>query len=138
METDVCCDPRVKSYERKTRRRADPGTRIYRERSPQVYLHAWLEELQAMFAGELVPFEWVADYVEVSRAAVHKRVKAGGLTLFVFEMEETVRGVLGGLRERMRGEYRYVPKSECDHWRSILLDRDLAERAAEASRNRKK
>lgn len=131
METDIEFDQRIKRYEKRIHLvrgkgpavSVDSGTRIYREVGSKKSLEHWLREVQADFEGELVPFEWVADYVGVSRAALHKRIRRGGLTVLAFEMREHVTGVLGGVRERMRREYRFVPRLECDAWRELLLER---------------
>jgi hypothetical protein len=123
-------DPRIARYEKRCRIvngkgaavAVVPGTRIYRDSGQHIVFHHWIKEVQKDFDGELIPYEWVADYVGVSRAALHKRVHRGGLTVLAYEMTETVRGTLGGVRERMRGEYKFVPKLECDSWRDQLLE----------------
>lgn len=130
METDIKFDERIKKYEKRCRIvdgrgpavSVDPGTRVYRELGTEIQFWHWLREVIEDFEGELVPFEWVSDYVGVSRAALHKRVKKGQLTVLVYQMQELVEGVLGGLRERMRREYKYVPKSECDSWKDLLIN----------------
>jgi len=129
METEIEFDPRIRNYAKYVQLgkshavvSVDQGTRIYREVGSSRNLEHWLRDVQKYFEGELVPFEWVADYVGVSRAALHKRVKRGGLTVLVFEMREWVSGILGGTRERMRREYKFVPRSECDSWRELLLE----------------
>lgn len=100
----------------------DPGTRIYREKGTEIQMRHWLREVHDAFNGELLPFEWVADYVGVSRNSLHKRIKSGKLTVLVFEMQEYVKGVLGSTRTRMRCEYKYIPKEECDSWRELLIE----------------
>lgn len=131
METDIEFDQRIKLFEelnfvvngKSEFVSIDDGTRVYREVSDAVNLQKWMDDVYATFSGEVVPFEWVADYVGVSRAALHKRIKRGGLTVLVFEMRERVPGILGGMRDRMRGEYKYVPRTECDSWRKLLASR---------------
>jgi len=130
MDTQIEFDQRIRKYEEKCHItegkghavNVDAGTRIYREIGHPQQFHHWMRDVQESFDGEVIPFEWVADYVGVTRAALHKRVKKGNLTVLVFEMHENVIGVLGGIRERMRREYRYIPKTECDQWRDILSD----------------
>ena len=131
METEITFDKRVTLFEQLNSVvngksefiNIDEGTRVYREVSDAVNFQKWMDDVHQSFGGEVVPFEWVADYVGVSRAALHKRVKRGGLTVLVFEMRERVSGVLGGVRDRMRCEYKYVPRSECDSWRILLAGR---------------
>ncbi|QDV50696.1 hypothetical protein [Gimesia fumaroli] len=125
-------DERIKKYEARCKIvdgkggvvSIDPGTRIYREPGRGQFFQHWLSDVQEDFDGELIPFEWVAEYVGVTRAALHKRVKKGNLTVLVYEMRERVKGVLGGSRERMRREYKFVPKTECDGWYSDLCERE--------------
>lgn len=125
-------DERIKKYETRCKIvdgkggvvSIDPGTRIYRETGGGQFFQTWLKEVQEDFDGELVPFEWVADYVGVTRAALHKRVKKGNLTVLVYEMREWVQGVLGSNRERMRREYKFVPKTECDGWYDDLCEKE--------------
>ena len=131
METEITFDHRIRRYEKRVNMvrgkgpvvSIDEGTRVYREIGPEMRLRHWLGDVQEAFDGELIPFEWVADYVQVSRAALHKRIKRGGLTVLVYEMHENVFGILGGVRRRMRQEYKFVPRSECDSWRELLLNR---------------
>lgn len=135
METDITFDDRIKRYEKRVNMvkgkgavvSIDEGTRVYREIGSEKWLRHWLSDAQQAFDGELIPFEWVADYVEVSRAALHKRIKRGGLTVLVFEMRENVVGILGGVRRRMRREYKFVPRTECDSWRKLLFKRPDSE-----------
>jgi hypothetical protein len=128
---DIEFDLRIERYEKRANMKdgkspvvsIDEGTRVYRETGSETWFTHWLGDVHFAFDGELIPFEWVADYVCVSRAALHKRVKNGGLTVLVYEMREWVSGILGGQRQRMRREYKYVPKKECDSWRELLRHR---------------
>ena len=123
-------DERIKRYESRCKIvdgkggvvNVDPGTRIYREVSHGATLQSWFREVHEDFDRELIAFEWVSDYVGVTRAALHKRVKKGNLTVLVFQVGEAVKGVLGGFRKGMRKEYKYVPKTECDGWYDDLCD----------------
>lgn len=116
MDTDYPADERVLSYLEHVQPETQEGTRIYRERGPD--LLGWVDSIQEWFGGELIPSEWVPDYVGVTRAAVHKRFKRGQLTLFVYELHDYVESLItSNLRTKMRNEYRYVPRSECDIWR---------------------
>lgn len=130
MDTMFEFDERIKRYEATCKMvdgkghvvSVDPGTRIYREIGTGGSFTFWLEEIHKAFDGDLIPFEWVADYVGVTRAALHKRVKKGNLTVLVYEVEGLIKGALGGLRKGMRREYKYVPKKECDGWYADLCD----------------
>lgn len=121
MDTSYPPDDRVMRFVESRLGRAgmtqDPGTRLYRVREHWPGLQEWVHQLQAAFGGELLPFEWVPDYVRVTRAAVHKRVRKGQLTVFAFEALDEFASVLGVRpRPKMRAEYRYVPRTECDIW----------------------
>ncbi len=126
-------DKRIKKYEKICQMKdgkgavvsIDPETRVYREVGYEINLRQWISDIHEAFDKEVIPFEWVADFVGVTRAALHKRVKKGNLTVLVFEMQEVVKGVLGSKRERMRREYKYIPKTECEGWRDDLLEKQF-------------
>ena len=116
MDTHYPPDERVISYVKQVDAETQTGTRIYRERGSG--LLEWVDHIHEWFNGELIPSEWVPDYVGVTRAAVHKRFKKGQLTLFVYELHDYIESIFTAtLRTKMRSEYRYVPRSECDIWR---------------------
>ena len=97
------------------------GTRWYVERGTLVKFRHWFRELRNYYKGNLIPFSWVPDYVGVSRSALHKRAKAGGLTVFTFIVTEPSQTILGGVRERdTRKRYDFAAVSECDGWRDQL------------------
>lgn len=124
-------DDRIQRYESKVRMSdgkgpavsIDPGTRVYREIGGQDTFSWWLKDVQEAFDGELIPYEWVSDYVGVTRAALSLRAKKGQITVLVYEHAERVKGILGGERSRMRKEYKYIPKTECDSWKRDLMER---------------
>lgn len=122
LDTACADDPRRLEYEKLTGKKPAEGTRVYREDGSWQSFRLWHMEMRHLFAGDVLPFGWVAQFVGVTRAAVHKRVKTGQLTVFTFGMEEFVKGVLGGTRRRMRQEFKYALLTECHFWRSKLLD----------------
>lgn len=102
-------------------------TRWYVERGSTQALRQWLKEIHDTMAkragGLLVPLQWVPVVVGVSREAVNKRAKSGGLTVFSFIVEEHQRTILGGTRKRdSRQRYDLVPYSECEQWRDLLWE----------------
>lgn len=131
-------DPRTKEYVAYTKREPEPGTRTYREDGNWPQFRLWLLEMRHFFEGDVIPLEWVAQFVGVTRAAVHRKAQGGGLTVFVFGMEETVKGALGGTRRRMRQEFRYALLSECHYWRDSLLKKQVAKEDEEAEKSRRK
>jgi len=99
------------------------GTRWYVERGPITHFRHWHGELRDVYKGNLIPFSWVPDFVGVSRAALHKRARAGGLTVFTFIVTENSQTFLGGVRARdTRRRYDYAVISECEAWRELLME----------------
>jgi len=81
------------------------------------------EAMASESSGLLLPLQWVADFVGVSRAAVHKRAKSGGLTVFSYIIEEGATTILGRVKHKeTRKRYDLVPFSECEQWRWLLLE----------------
>lgn len=101
----------------------DGETRIRRATGDAEYFRRWCDALMQELAGQLVPREFVADYVGVSRAAVHKRAKAGQLTCFIFNVVEPVRVWLGVPRTSVREQYILVSLQECRAWRDEVKKR---------------
>lgn len=131
MSTDEFQDDRVPTYAERERReiRRDENTRVYRESSNPKSLPQWVHGLQEHFSGELLPFEWVPEYVGVSRASVHKRMRKGQLTVFVLEVLDEFTPVLRWTRPpKTRRECKYVPRTECDAWILSRIDPQLLER----------
>ncbi len=62
-------------------------------------------------------------YCPVSRAAVHRRVKDGKLSLFLFHVTENKTGLFRRGREVRRMPYGYIPVSECKAWKKEFEDR---------------
>ncbi|MCE5327252.1 MAG: hypothetical protein LLG01_12660 [Planctomycetaceae bacterium] len=97
------------------------GTNWWVEKNRLWYFRHWMAEVQKAHGGNLLPLQWVPDYVGVSRAAVYQRAKSGGLTVFSFIVVANSRTILGGVREReTRKRYDYAILSECDAWREKL------------------
>jgi hypothetical protein len=119
MDTWIKFDARCEVYEKKTDRKPEAGTRLYREVGEWLAYRFWIRELARWFEGDLIPLEWVAQFVGVTRAAVHRRVANGDLTVFAFTFEEEVKSLLGGRRKRMKAEYRYAVLTECEQWFSL-------------------
>lgn len=106
-----------------------PGTRCYIQRDRVNQFHWWIGFMQRMYREEgMIPLQWVADFVGVSRSAVHKRVKAGGLTVFSFVVLKHERTLLGGWREKdSRDKYDYAILTECQAWRDAILEAENEE-----------
>src|SRR5919204_2154473 len=90
---------------------AATGTRIYRSKGDQTALRHWLDGLCHHIGPCLSPGS-AALYIGVSRAAVHKRMHAGGLTAFCFYL----------IAEKKPKQFPlvYIPLAECKAWRAQL------------------
>lgn len=87
----------------------------------------WLNEIHKAMAeqsaGIVVPLQWVPELIGVTRAAVHKRAKNGGLTVFTYVIVKPAKTLLGfKVKEDTRKRYDLVPLRECEAWRDILWE----------------
>lgn len=94
----------------------DEDTRTFRQRGRKMDFQTWVAHLHDELKGNLIPATWVPEYVGVSRTAAHKRIKAGRLTMFVFELFEYQESLLKKLKEVRLAEFAYCVRSECDAW----------------------
>jgi hypothetical protein len=100
----------------------DPGTHIYRRDGPQEESSAWFDALCDV-VGHTVSPGGANMYCPVSRAAVHKRVKDGKLSMFLFHVTHR-RTTLFGQNKILREQpYGYIPVSELQAWRKELEER---------------
>ena len=73
-------------------------------------------------------------FAGVSRAAVHKRLKDGKLTAFLFHVTRASRSIFGYQKKLKQLPYAYVPVSECKAWGVELKSRpDRRETVPEAA-----
>jgi len=108
----------------------DEGTGIYRANGDYSAMRRWYDAVCA-YAGPCVSPGAAAIYVRVSRAAVYKRMKAGGLTAFCFHIIGKTRAVSGKEKTRKEGRLTYIPLAECKAWAM-----ELDQRAARIQANR--
>jgi hypothetical protein len=100
----------------------DEGTRIYRAEGDDVTYQFWWDTLMEHFPRGLVSPGGACPYAGVSRAAVHKAMKDGRLTVFAFHLYEEKAGILG--RKLVRKDpYQYLPVVELKAWRLELEQR---------------
>lgn len=112
----------------------DEGTHIYRTYGPQEEFRTWFDAVCDICGddGSVSP-GGVAGYVRVSRAAVHKRLKTGRLTAFLFHIVED--SWFSKSRKKLSEggtPYTFIPVSECRAWIEELadvkrFDKDLAQ-----------
>jgi hypothetical protein len=93
-------------------------------------MRRWFDGL-CQHVGPCVSPGGAAVYVKVSRAAVYKRMKAGGLTAFCFKMTAKTRTLSGNEKKLKELPLIYIPVEECKAW-GLDLDR----RAARLDANR--
>ena len=97
------------------------GSRWYVEKHYAQQLHHWIKELNVNPDEPVIPLQWAPDIIGVSRTALLKRAKAGGLTVMSYQIISFSKTVLGGAKDRdTKQRYDYVFLSECIAWRNIL------------------
>jgi hypothetical protein len=102
----------------------EPGSRKWVAEGNGPEFRQWIRELHAHLPGNLIPLQWAAELVGVTRESVSRRVEAGMLTYFCFKISEPSESVFGRLKSRQtRSTYEYVAISECEAWRDIVADR---------------
>ena len=102
----------------------DPDTRIYRREGSDEESGPWFDALGEHLPGEgFVSPGGVMMYAPVSRAAVHKRLKAGKMTAFCFHVVEAKRSIFGYQDKLKKRPYVYIPVSECKAWAEELKTR---------------
>ena len=97
----------------------DNGTRIYRAEGSEEESGPWFEAVCAI-AGDCVSPGGASMFAPVSRAAVHKRVKEGSLTAFLFHVTKTRKALFGKQRQVRETPFIYVPVSELKAWAKEL------------------
>lgn len=108
----------------------DEGTRIFRAYGDDKAYRKYLEVLFGEFPRGLVSPGGASRYAGVSRAAVHKRMKDGKLTAFIYNFTQRSRSYfLGRPKDKQELASVYVPVSECRAWWQELCMR--AKRLAE-------
>jgi hypothetical protein len=78
----------------------------------------------------------VAMYARVTRPGVHQKLKAGGLTGFIFHVETS--GIFSTKKKLSANAntYAFIPVSECKAWaRELAQKRDKSELVKEANGN---
>jgi len=112
----------------------DPGTRLYRAYGTEEDESAWADAVFEICHGDgSVSPGGAAGYARVSRPGVHKKLKTGGLTGFVFHV--TKESFLFEGKKKLSANanfYCYIPVSECKAWaQELSKKRDKLELAKE-------
>ena len=100
------------------------GTRIYRKTGPAEEDGYWFDVLTERF-GPLVSPGGVSMFAPVSRAAVHKRMKEGKLTCFLYDISFRKRNFFGRSKEVRERDMSYIPVSECKAWGKEIMERAI-------------
>lgn len=103
----------------------DEGTRIYRAEGPKEQCGDWFEAVDR-YVGPCVSPGGAGMYCPVSRAAVHKRIKEGKLSCFLFHTTE-IRTSLWSKKEKTLREapYAHICVSELKQWRKEIEERAI-------------
>jgi hypothetical protein len=109
----------------------DEGTRIFRAEGNHARMRRWFDAL-CEHIGPCVSPGGAAVYAKVSRAAVYKRMKAGGLTAFCFHIIGKTKTAFGKEKKLKEWPVVYIPVAECKAWGA-----ELDERGARIEANRR-
>jgi hypothetical protein len=116
----------------------DPGTRLYRAYGSREDCSRWSDAVFDICHGDgCISPGGAAGYARVSRPGVHKKIKTGGLTGFLFHA--TVDSLFKGKKKLSVNArfYCYIPVSELKAWAEELSKkRDKAELAREVMGDR--
>lgn len=103
----------------------DPGTRMYRRYGTEADFADWWDAvLEACGEESCVSPGGVAMYARVSRAGVHKRMKEGRITAFLFHVVKGVsRWTKREILDNAGQPYAYIPCEECKAWAKIMKEK---------------
>lgn len=103
----------------------DPGTRLYRAFGSQDEFSLWSDAVFDICSGSAVSPGGASLYVHATRAGVHKRLKEGRLTGFLFNIISDSKFIKGRKKLDNSGRsYCYIPYSECVAWAHDLKERE--------------
>jgi hypothetical protein len=108
----------------------DANTRIFRAKGDHASMRRWFDGL-CEYIGPCVSPGGAAVYAGVSRAGVYKRMKAGGLSAFCFQITGREQTHFGGEKKLKELPLMYIPVAECKAWGA-----ELAKRAARSNGTR--
>lgn len=100
----------------------DEGTRIFRREGSCEECGVWFEAI-AEHIGPAVSPGGVLMYAPVTRAAVHKRLKMGKMTAFLFHITRRETTFFGKEKKLKAQPYIYIPLDECKAWAAELKER---------------
>jgi hypothetical protein len=93
------------------------GTRAYRREGTHAECAQWVEALGLYYKGDVgLSPSGVSLFVPITRAGVHKRIRDGKLTAFVFYITRREVSFLGVKRKAKQRPYILLSLSECKAW----------------------
>lgn len=103
----------------------DPGTRMYRKYGQEHEMQEWFDTVVKLCEpGGTVSPGGAAGYARVTRAGLHKRLKEGRLTAFLFHVVKESFFVKGKMTfAEGRKPYACIPVSECKAWAADMVAR---------------
>jgi len=102
----------------------DEGTRIYRKEGSEDESGFWFEAMEDIIGTAVSP-GGVSMFCPVTRAAVHKRIKEGRLSAFLFHATEIKINWFGKKRVKRESPYILIPVSEAKAWKAELEKKAL-------------
>lgn len=100
------------------------GTKWFEESGDKKTFELWLEEIHKKHPGNLLPLQWAADLVRVSRTAVLNKAKKGELFVFSYIVKKSIKSITGTKGNRQtRKRYDYVLISELKQWEKDLMNK---------------
>ena len=103
----------------------DPKTRIYRAQGTEEENGLWFDAICSIAPDGVVSPGGAGMFAPVSRPAVHKRMKDGKLTAFLFHVTRKKKNWLGRPREVRTSPFVYVPVIELKAWAEEIKARAL-------------
>lgn len=104
----------------------DGNSRVYRREGPQEEVGDWFDAV-CEIVGDVVSPGGVSMYCPVSRAAVHKRIREGRLSLFLFHVTSQKNLFFGKTVTHRNTPFGYVPVSEAKAWKRELEERAVSQ-----------
>ena len=94
-----------------------PGTRAYRREGTFAECGQWFEALGEYYKGDVgISPSGASMFVPVTRASVHKRIRDGKLTAFIFYVSKEEKSFLGVKRKAKQRPYICLSVTECKAW----------------------
>jgi len=110
----------------------DYETNSYHQRGDEGEVGYWFDVL-TQHLGPLLAPGMINMYVPVSRTAVHRRIKSGGLTTFYFHSKPATEGLFAGKKEPRESPFVFVPAKECRYWSEEIKAKKLRLKQVELS-----